>query len=266
MGYPGRNMPTSWKCFLSAVATAVGLGVCAAPASACGWVYYEGFQANSAERVAIDAALTAKKWELARTLLLREKARAENDRAAKARNADEDGPWLWVGQGWFYYQLATAEFHLGNIDAAAHHVAAALDAKRRWDPDPLQYSQVFLLYGNIEFRKKNLKRAIQMVRRAASRNQRDARLWSTLATYQEAAGRLREAEASMERALRLSPKHHGGMEWVHLEVIRFRRQLKADPESHKAKPFLSRFKGRKHPAELVQARAFAKRLAPALPL
>ncbi len=31
-------------------------------------------------------------------------------------------------------------------------------------------------------------------------------------------------------AVQLNPKHHGGMEWVHIEVLRFKAQLKADPK------------------------------------
>ena len=155
-------------------------------AHACGWVFYKGFTPDSSERKAIETALQKKRWKRARQLLLAERARAERAQETQERKREE--PWTWREEPWFYYQLATAEFHLGELAAATRSIKKALSSKRQMNWGPGAYDQIFLLYGNIEFKKKKVKRAITMVRRAVKKNKRDPRLWATLGTYQEAAG------------------------------------------------------------------------------
>jgi len=161
-----------------------------------------------------------------------------------------------------YYQLATAYFRLQDYNKAFQAIRNAVGVYNSRE----KRAQIYLLYGNIQLQRGKLKSAVKRLRLAVREKPKDPRFHATLGTALEQSGDLAGAETEFEKAVALNPKHHGGMEWVHLEVVRFRRQLQRSPLSHIDRPFLSSFKGVKSASELEAARRFAVRLAPELPL
>ena len=214
------------------------------------------FKADTPERKALLTLIKAKKWK--------QVVEAVQANLKRIRPMHEG----WSRNAWWHYQGALAYLQLGKLEHAHAYILKIVRVpESKFRKTPRKYrAQIRFLYGNILLERNKLEHAIIQFTKAAGLNRRDASIHATLGTAYERAGNLKAAEKSLAKAVKLSPKHHGGMEWAHLELVRFKLQLKADPESYKTKPFLYKYVGKKSDKELQRARAFASKLAPDLPL
>lgn len=233
-------------------------------AEACGWVVYTGASPRSRSGRAIERAMKKKKWQKALDLIAVEEARAAEHFDKKRRHDFEQ--LLWHHGIRLAYQKATAQFRLGHLPEARKTFKTVLRRLGQANRKVRYKHEIYLLGANIESALGDLKAAIRYAGQAVRARRRDPRLYSSLGTFLEADGQLEKAEKALAQSVRLNPRHHGGMEWVHLEVIRFRIQLRDDPESAETRPFVSRLDKKLKGKKLERALAFAARLAPELPI
>ncbi len=164
----------------------------------------------------------------------------------------------FAGEDWYLYQLATAQYHLNRLNEARINVEKIQRISGLYST-----WQVLLLRANLS---QTLEGAITLAQQAVAKRPKDARMHASLGTFYEKAGQLANAEKTLANALRINRKHHGGMEWVHLEVIRFKRQLQVAPDSYKTMPFLGRMRKSLSEKGYQKALLFANRLSPELPI